>query len=232
MCSFRAKWSGLIWTRLPWRGHAQAFGSFMQPPCGQTKVDVRFEAKSGTAAVRECPLVYPKKSGLLEAPAHFRGRGSYGMNILFWDHPPQETTAGYLIERRAAQSPYSRRCSTHRCPSRAGWTPAVLPGVRYEYRLRSLDVDGHASGFSPILTLTPKALGESTLPVYALEIPEASLTHMLSNVNEDREVAGTFGFNGQRYPVQCRLRGQAHGRRRRRVTGLSLREPVLLGGPK
>jgi spore coat protein H len=48
---------------------------------------------------------------------------------------------------------------------------------------------------------------ESTLPVYAMMLPEEGLLAMLADVTEEIRVRGTLEFESRRYPVEVRLRG-------------------------
>lgn len=153
--------------------------------------------------------VYPYERGdePPREPPGFRGSGSYGMNFLYWNHPEDESVAGYVIERQAPGEKDFERLSPRPVPVARWVDREVEPGGEYGYRLACVDVDGRRGRYSKVVTLEPRSTDDSSLPVYSIEASEGGLTYMRGNVTEDRTVGGTIAIKGKRYPMEFRIRG-------------------------
>jgi spore coat protein H len=189
-------------------GNGQAFRlAFPATVRSGQELSIGFRHVAGRPPLINAIWVHPRRDPLPDAPASFRGVGTYGMNALFWEHPQQETVAGYLIERRAAGETTFAALFDKPVPVSRWLDDRAVVGRHYEYRIQSVDVAGRRSDFSPVLRLSPRAPAGSTLPFFHLEVPPPALAAMLENVTEDIEVDAVVTVDDRRYPVRIRLRG-------------------------
>ncbi len=192
------------------------FGQAFRIPCrarvrGDAGLTIVFRRENASPAPPLINAIWiypgPERPEKPEPPLEFRGYGSYGMNVLLWSHPQGISITGYLIERRGPGSERIQPLLDNPTPLARWIDREVEPGEMYQYRIRSADLAGGRSEFTEPVSLVPRSIDESTLPVYSIEVSPESLTYMLSQVNEDRNVPGNFTFKGRHHPVQLRLRG-------------------------
>ena len=175
---------------------------------GDEGLTIEFRTKGGSPPLVNAIWVYPApaKPPPPSPPSGFRATGSYGMNVLFWEHSGVKTTAGYRIERRPSDA---GALSPARPVPVARWIDRdVTPGRTYEYRIRSVDLWGRSGEWSPPSSATPRDFGHSTLPVYSIEVSEEGLAYLHGDVREDRTVLGRFSVgDSASYPVEIQTRG-------------------------
>ena len=133
----------------------------------------------------------------------FHALGGYDMSILRWE-PCRE--GAIQVEMRIGDTPWAPRVKA--AASEGTWIDEnAASGAAYSYRIRFIGKDGGSSRPSRAFRLTPKALSDSPLPVYALTLPDEGRRRMLDDVTDEISVEGAMRIQEADYPVRVRLRG-------------------------
>ncbi len=130
--------------------------------------------------------------------------GSYGVTILRW--PPARYANDLILNiERWDESAWGTEGTIPFSTGR--WVDYdVRPGESNRYRI-SWDIHDEKPKVYREFEVTPKSFTDSKLQVYQINIPEDGLVKMLTDVNEDIEIDGSFAWNNQSWPIEIRLRG-------------------------
>ena len=79
-------------------------------------------------------------------------------------------------------------------------------GTTYVYQVGSLNKDGKVTWSDSVAT-TPRSRTASSLPTYAIQLPDEALRRMSANIHEDHTERGTLTLEGKAYPIEIRIRG-------------------------
>ena len=135
-----------------------------------------------------------------------RAVGSYDANLLSWHRPTDFAITGFSIRRRTEGEDNFHVVTSNPVYAHRWIDRDVEAGKTYVYQVGSLNAHGKVT-WSEEKSATPRSRDASTLPVYAIRIPDGGRRRMLSDIHEDQTERGALHLNGESYPIEIRIRG-------------------------
>ena len=140
-------------------------------------------------------------------PTTIRAVGSYRANLISWHRPQDFVIAAFSIRRRVEGEDDFELITPHPVHAHRWIDRDVEVGKTYAYQVASRDGQGRESWSNAIVSATPLAADDSSIPCYSIYLPEDARRKMLANVHEDHTERGGFVLEGKSYPIEIRIRG-------------------------
>lgn len=173
-------------------------------------LSVSFRAKTDRRPIVSAIWIHPihadDQSEFIVSPSNVRCVGSYRANLLSWRRPMDLRIRGFLVRRRTPREEDFEIITPNLVHAHRWADRDVIAGRTYDYQVGSCDEFGKVS-WSRTVTGRPRSPEDSTLPVYAIELPAQARRRLLMEVHEEQTERGTFRLHDQSYPIEIRIRG-------------------------
>ena len=145
---------------------------------------------------------------------------------------PFGDVAGYQVERKPVGEGAFSPLFGGSWPVPFYLDRSAVPGQRYEYRVRGVDVWGNVSPASAVATGEAIQLEDSPIPVYEIEIADEDLRTLQADPHGDTEVDLQFLVDGVAYVGDGRFRGASTRGLAKKSWRVELDEPLPDGRHK
>jgi hypothetical protein len=140
-------------------------------------------------------------------PVGLATTNSYNGVLLDWADNSENDLEGYHVYRAATPRGRYERRTPEPVPTSRYSDAALASQAAYYYCISAVDVYGNESDLTPCQAGMAMDPSDATLPYYELTVPPERLVYLYAHALSDDEVAGTFTYAGESFPVTVRYRG-------------------------